>query len=84
MMKCIDAARFAPSASNRQPLEYVIVREKEARREIFEGIQWAGYLEWNPREDESPMVYVVVLKNSEVSGDGKYDVGLEIIMYGVP
>ena len=78
MMKCIDAARFAPSAGNRQPLEYVIVREEGARRKIFEVIQWAGYLEWSPMEDESPMVYVFVLKNSEVSGDGKYDVGLAI------
>ncbi len=78
MMKCIDAARLAPSAGNRQPLEYVIVREDGARRKIFEGIQWAGYLEWSPKEGEAPMVYVVVLKNSEVLGDGKYDVGLAI------
>ena len=78
IIKCIDAARIAPSAANLQPLEYIVVRKPEIRKKIFKEIKWAGYLDWNPREDEAPMAYVAVLKNRNILSDGKYDVGLAV------
>ncbi len=78
LIKCVDAARIAPSAANLQPLEYIVVRDAETRKKIFGEIKWAGYLEWNPSEDEAPMAYVAILKNKNISSNGKYDVGLAV------
>ncbi|KAA0001476.1 MAG: nitroreductase [Thermoplasmata archaeon] len=78
LIKCVDAARVAPSAANLQPLEYIVVRNPEIRKKIFREIKWAGYLDWNPKEEEAPMAYVAVLKNSNISSNGKYDVGLAV------
>lgn len=86
LIGCIDAARIAPSAANLQPLEYIVIRGAETRKKIFKEIKWAGYLDWNPTEDEAPMAYVAVLKNRNISSNGKYDVGLAIenmILYGM-
>ena len=78
LIKCLDAARIAPSAANLQPLEYIVIKDAETRKKIFREIKWAGYLEWNPSEDEAPMAYVAVLKNKNISSNGKYDVGLAV------
>lgn len=60
--KMVNAARLAPSAANLQPLEFVIVDEKEICLKIFEALSWAGYLkDWNPSVDESPAAYIVIL-----------------------
>ncbi|MBR2625185.1 MAG: nitroreductase family protein [Lentisphaeria bacterium] len=38
----IDMARFASCASNKQRLRYVIIRENELVRKVFETTAWAG------------------------------------------
>jgi len=64
--KMVNAARLAPSAANLQPLEFVIVDEKEICLKVFETLSWAGYLkDWNPSVDESPMAYIVILVNDK-------------------
>ena len=76
--KCVDAARLAPSSANLQPLEYVVVNEKNLLKEVFSTLKWAGYLDWNPSLKESPTGYIVVLKNREIMEKGEYDVGMAV------
>ncbi len=76
--KCVDAARLAPSSANLQPLEYVVVNEKNLLKEVFSTLEWAGYLDWNPSLKESPTGYIVVLKNREIMEKGEYDVGMAV------
>ena len=68
LVKMVNAARLAPSAANRQPLEYVIVDSQEVCREIFPCLKWAGYVRprGNPKPDQEPVAYIVVLVNTEI------------------
>ena len=64
----VDGARLAPSAANRQPLEYLIVDDPEKLDKVFETLSWAGYIkpEGDPKEGEQPVAYIIVLINKEV------------------
>jgi len=68
LVKFVDMARIAPSAANLQPIEYIIVNEKEIVDKIFPNLKWAGYLgkEGVPPEGKRPVAYIVVLVNKEV------------------
>ena len=63
----IDAARIAPSAANLQPLEYILINNKEICQRIFPHLSWAGYLQpsWNPAIDEQPMAYIAIIVNEK-------------------
>lgn len=75
LLECLNAARLAPSAANKQPLEYVLVTK--ALGSVFECLKWAGYLEDGaPKKDERPAAYVVVVSNTEISTSSRYDAGL--------
>ncbi len=67
LLELVEAARLAPSASNGQPLEYVIVNEKTQVERVFEQLGWGAYVQ--PRRDppagRRPVAYIVVLINSE-------------------
>ena len=67
LLELVEAARLAPSASNRQPLEYVIVNEQTQVERVFEQLAWGAYVQ--PRRDppagRRPVAYIVVLINSE-------------------
>lgn len=67
LFELVEAARRAPSASNGQPLEYVIVNDKGQVERVFEQLAWAAYVQ--PRRDppagRRPVAYIVVLINSE-------------------
>ena len=67
LSELVEAARRAPSASNRQPLEYVIVNDKGQVERVFEQLAWGAYVQ--PRRDppagRRPVAYIVVLINSE-------------------
>ena len=66
--KMVNAARLAPSAANRQPLEYVIVDSQTVCREIFPCLKWAGYVRprGNPKPGQEPVAYIVALVNTEI------------------
>ena len=68
LLKFVDMARIAPSASNLQPLEYIIVNKKEIVDKIFPNLGWAGYLgkEGPPPEGKRPVSYIVVLINKNI------------------
>ncbi len=57
--KCLEAARWAPSASNKQPWEFLIVTDKQVRRKLSEIHPYARFVA------ESPVVFVP-LTNPEV------------------
>jgi len=70
----VDAARLAPSAANRQPLEYIIVHQPELLKRVFGTLKWAGYIRplGDPPEKERPVAYIVVLVNPEIKME-KYE-----------
>lgn len=81
LQKFINASRLAPSAANRQPLEFVVVDEERIRKEVFTCLKWAAYIapEGNPKPGHEPVAYIVVLVNSEIREKGfEWDVGAAI------
>ncbi len=58
----VDAARQAPSASNKQPLRYAVSVSPEVNARIFGHLRWAAQLkDWKgPAEGERPAGYIVI------------------------
>lgn len=76
--KLINAARFAPSASNMQPLKYAIVDEPSKVKSVFDCVKWAGYIApaGNPAEGEKPVAFIVILADTEIRKAGyELDIG---------
>jgi nitroreductase len=77
----VNAGRLAPSAANRQPLEFVVVDEETKKREILPCLKWAGYIApaGNPKPGREPQAYVVVLVNANIREKGfEWDSGAAI------
>ncbi|MFO7678187.1 MAG: nitroreductase family protein [Thermoplasmatota archaeon] len=74
----VNAARLAPSAANLQPLEYVVITDRDICLKIFETLGWAGYITptWAPDETERPVAYIVILVKTDLNKYYKWDVGL--------
>ena len=64
----IDLARHSASASNLQPLKYILSCEPQKNAIIFSHVAWAAYIEdWaGPDEGERPTAYVVVLGDTDI------------------
>jgi len=69
--KLIDAARLAPSAANRQPVEFVLVDDPHRVNEIFPLVKWAGYIapHGDPPAGHRPVAYVILLINRNKTRD---------------
>jgi len=79
--RLVDTARLAPSAANRQPLEFVVIDEQKTVKQIFPCLKWAAYIapEGNPKLGHEPAAYIVILANTEVSEKGyEWDVGAAV------
>ncbi|MBE6356207.1 MAG: hypothetical protein E7058_03740 [Lentisphaerae bacterium] len=69
IVQLIDAARYASCASNKQPLRYVVIREREAVRQVFETTRWAGMVapkrtpEWGV---DAPLCFIAVTIPAEM------------------
>ena len=61
----INAGRLAPSAANLQPLEFIIINNKDICAKIFPYLRWAGYIApyGTPASDKRPVAYIAVLLN---------------------
>lgn len=59
ILTCLEAARWAPSASNKQPWEFLIVQDKKTRKKLADIHPYAKFVE------ESPVVFVP-LTNPEI------------------
>lgn len=79
--KLINAARLAPSAANLQPLEFIVVDEKDIRKKIFNSLKWAAYItpQGDPKPGHKPRAYIVILVNTAIKERGyEYDAGAAI------
>jgi len=70
--KCVNAARLAPSAMNRQLCEYVIVDDEQALAQVLDSARmWAGVPRpkegWSPQG--RPKAYIVSLINTELAAE---------------
>ncbi|MGB9006653.1 MAG: nitroreductase family protein [Candidatus Aminicenantales bacterium] len=78
LMRLADAARLAPSAANRQPLEFILLDDPAVCARVFPHLRWAAYISpaGDPRPGQEPRAYVVTLVNTAVRDKGyEYDVG---------
>ncbi|MCJ7679461.1 MAG: nitroreductase family protein [Candidatus Aminicenantes bacterium] len=66
--KLVNTGRLAPSAANKQPLEFVVVDDREVVKRIFPCLKWAAYIQpaGNPKPGREPAAYIVVLVNEEI------------------
>lgn len=46
--KILEAGRWAPSASNRQPWRFIVLRSEEMKRKLAETLTWGGFLSQAP------------------------------------
>ncbi len=76
--RIVDAGRLAPSASNMQPLAFVVVESRGRREKIFPCLKWAAFIapEGDPPPGREPMAYIVTLVDARVRDKMfEYDVG---------
>ena len=59
IQKCLEAAQWAPSASNKQPWEFLIVTDEDVRKKLSEIHPYAKFVA------QSPVVFIP-LSNPEV------------------
>ena len=74
----VDVVRLVPSASNRQPLKYIAISDKDECDKVFPHLLWAGLLkDWpGPAEGERPAGYIVMLVDKEISFNAAVDTGI--------
>jgi nitroreductase len=71
LVELVEAARSAPSAANKQPLEYVVVSDPAVRAQVFANVAWAGYIrpKRNPGPGQEPKAYIILLVNKSIAGE---------------
>lgn len=77
----VDAARVAPSGGNMQPLEFIVVNEKNLIDSIFPLLGWAIYFgpDGPPPEGRRPVSYIAVIYNKDIKTPTPvYDAGAAI------
>jgi len=69
LKELVDLARLSASASNRQPLKYILSCEPQRNAVIFRCLSWAGSLkDWpGPSEGERPSAYIIILGDTEIA-----------------
>lgn len=58
----LESAAYAPSAMNRQPWKFILVKKTETRQKVLENIFWLA--EDKPIPGEAPVAYVIFLSES--------------------
>ena len=78
LRELVDLARCSASASNRQPLKYIISCSRENNAFIFSFLHWAAALKnWSgPVEGERPAGYIIILGDKEISTNFGVDPGV--------
>ena len=78
----LTAARYASSAMNKQPLQYVVVKTPQKVKEVFSYTKWAGSLppeQGQPKAGEEPVLFVGIVENMDLaSAYTDTDAGLAI------
>jgi nitroreductase len=79
LKEMVDAARFAPSARNVQPLEYIIIDSDGPLDEMFSCMGFGGGIDENDFEERKPRAYVVVLVNKDIPSNWyEHDSGMAV------
>ena len=78
LVELVDLARCTASASNLQPLKYILSNDPGANSKIFRRLAWARYLkDWDgPRPGERPSAYIVILVDETIAKDWWCDDGI--------
>lgn len=68
LSELVEAARFAPSSINLQPLKYRLVFQKEETESVFPFTKWAGLIknETLPPDGHRPTAYIVICHDTEI------------------
>jgi nitroreductase len=68
LREIVDLARLSASASNLQPLKYILSCDPQKNDLIFPQLAWAGYLkDWaGPEEGERPSAYILILGDNSI------------------
>ncbi|MBC7194555.1 MAG: nitroreductase family protein [Caldisericia bacterium] len=67
ILECLEAARLAPSANNRQPWKFIVVRDSEIRKKIGEPTTWAKFIK------DAPVLIVGCVTEKSFKMGGWYD-----------
>lgn len=78
LRELIDLARCSASASNRQPLKYILSCTQNSNEIVFSCLYWAAALKnWSgPVEGERPSGYIIVLGDKEIATNFGVDPGI--------
>jgi len=78
LRELVDLARLSASASNRQPLKYILSCEPQRNALIFGCLGWAGALkDWTgPPEGERPSAYIIIVGDTEIRKTSGCDHGI--------
>jgi len=78
LRQLVDFARLSGSASNLQPLKYILSTESEMNAAIFPYLRWAGYLkDWDgPAIGERPSGYIIILGDQNITKSFDCDHGI--------
>ena len=75
------STRYSSSAANKQPLRFIVIKDKEKVDEVFQYTTWAGQLPkelgW-PKDDERPTLFIAVIENPEISAWCDTDTGIAL------
>jgi nitroreductase len=78
LVELVGLARCTPSATNRQPLKYILSADQKTNDRIFPCVAWAAYLQdWEgPVPGERPAAYIVILIDDTLTKDWWCDDGI--------
>jgi nitroreductase len=78
LQELVNFARLSPSASNLQPLKYILSYTAEKNKRIFPHLSWAAYLtQWaGPAEGERPAAYIIILGDTSIVKSFNCDHGI--------
>jgi len=78
LKKLVNFARLAPMGNNIQSLEYIIISDSEARKNLFPCLAWSASLpprQRHPEESRRPMAYIIVLVNTNIKKNPEAEIG---------
>jgi nitroreductase len=82
LKKLVDFARVAPSGTNLQSVEYIIVHKPEISEQLFPYVKWARSLPRGERTPEigmRPTAYIIVLLNTKIKKSYyEFDIGASV------
>ncbi len=76
--RCVNAARLSSSARNSQPLEYVIVDDKDVLGKILPLINFGGFIsdDKKAKQGNEPAAMIVIIVKKDSGEYYKYDAGI--------